>query len=308
MSSLRALLVLALSAVTAALVSLAFILIGLERSWFAESGGGRQVIEVPVMIEPTPVLNPPVPIIIIDGDYRVLYNPINPEATLPMRIFTVTPAGGPAQAVADGESPIAFATATFPENYAIEGYATALPTDCIVHTVSPGETLTFIAQRRGVELDLLYDINDLTEADALSLQPGDKLIIPWANCVAALHDMREGSGGSSSAPVATETPAQLTIVAVRDAGNLELEAVVIRNRGATSVDLEGWTLADGAGNEFVFGSQRLFAGAEMRVSTRAGADQPTQLFWGLTGAIWQSGAQVRLSGPGGAPLFTYTVP
>ena len=89
---------------------------------------------------------------------------------------------------------------------------------------------------------------------------------------------------------------------------MELEEVVIRNRGGTSVDLAGWILSDDAGNTFRFGSQRLFAGAELRIATRSGTDLPTQLYWGLSTPIWSTGVQVTLTAPDGVTRFQYTIP
>ena len=306
---LRALILLAVSAVVAALVSLGLIMLSVERGWFPEASGGREVVEIPWMVEPTQILNPAIPIIIIDGDYRVYYDPINPEATLPVIILTVTPQSG-ALAANAGSAPAAQqgVTVSAPVDFAVEGYATALPTGCTLHTVSFGETLSFIAQRWGVDLGMLLDINDMTENDARSLQPGDRLIIPWASCVAALYQQREGGGAEDAIALATVAPAQLAIETVRGAGDLEIEEAVIRNRGATSVDLAGWSLSDGAGHEFTFGSQRLFAGAELRVATREGTNLPTQLFWGLAAPVWHPGVRVTLKTPDDVSQFTFTVP
>lgn len=126
--------------------------------------------------------------------------------------------------------------------------------------------------------------------------------------MAALYRQREEGVTLDTSAVATAAPAQLAIEAVRGVGNLEREEVVIRNRAETSVDLAGWTLSDDAGNTFRFGSQRLFAGAELRVATRGGADLPTQLFWGLPAPIWSSGTRVTLTSPDGTLQIDYTVP
>ena len=306
LAPLRVLILLAVSAVVAALVSMGLILLSVERGWFPEGSGVREVLEIPRMVEPTPILNAPIPIIIIDGDYRVYYDPINPEATMPVIILTVTPRSGSTVADAVSESTAQSIAVAAPTDFAIEGYATALPTGCTLHTVRSGESLSYIAVRWAVDLDLLLDINGMTLNDATGLQPGDRLIIPWASCVAALYQQREGGGTQDT--VATAAPTQLAIEAVRGAGDLEIEEVVIRNRGATSVDLAGWTLSDDAGHEFAFGSQRLFAGAELRVATREGTNLPTQLFWGLPAPVWHTGARVTLTAPNGALQFTFTVP
>lgn len=307
MTQLRILFLLALSALVAALVTVALIFISIERGWIPDVTSSVEVVEIPRLVEPTAVLNAPIPLIIIDGEFRVLYEPIDPEATMPVIIVTVTPLTGASREKAESTATPLRVVPT-PTFTAIEGYATAIPSGCTMHTVTVGESLSFIAARWGVDLDLLLDINDLTLDDALSLQPGDRLIIPWASCVAAIYSEREARGIGDVPTIATDTPIALTIEAVRGAGNYDAEEVVIRNRGSTSVDLIGWVLSSPSDGEYRFGSQRLFAGAELRVATRAGADLPTQLHWGLSTAIWSSGAVVTLISPDGSEVIEYTVP
>ena len=307
MAQLKVVILLLISAGVAALVSIGIIFLSINRGWIPATSSSLEVIEIPRIIEPTPILNPPIPLIIIEGEFRVLYDPINPEATMPVRIVTVTPFGNEvADTPSDQEEPEVVSLTT-PTPFAVEGYVTSLPTGCTLHTVSAGENLSFIAARWGVDLNLLLDINDLSLADATSLQPGERLIIPWASCVAALYQ-DQNDGGSELIPVATEAPTQLIIETVRGVGDWESEEVVIRNRGETSVDLAGWMIRNEAGDEYSFGNQRLFAGAEMRLATRSGADLPTQLFWGLPAAVWASGGEVSLYSPDGDLQFTYTLP
>ena len=308
MTQLRILFLLVLSALVSALVAMGAIFVSIDQGWLPESASSIEVIEIARVIEPTPILNAPVPLIIIDGEYKVLYDPINPDATMPVMIVTVTPQSGVSDEGFGNRPATAEVAEITPESFAIEGYATAIPSGCTLHTVSVGESLSFIAARWGVDLDLLLDINGLTLDDALSLQPGDRLIIPWASCVAEIY-RQQGSGGAAGGErFATEPPQVLAIEAVRGIGTWELEEVVIRNRGETSADLAGWRLSDDAGNSFRFGNQRLFAGAELRIATRSGTDLPTQLYWGLPSAIWFSGARVTLTAPDGVSRVQFTIP
>ena len=308
MTQLRILFLLVLSALVSALVSLGVIFISLDQGWLPETASSVEVIEIQRVVEPTPILNAPVPLIIIDGEFKVLYDPINPDATMPVIIVTVTPQFGTSDDEFVSRPSSTEVAEVTPTPFAIEGFATAIPSGCTLHTVSVGESLSFIAARWGVDLDLLLDINGLTLGDALGLQPGDRLIIPWASCVAAIYRQQDTGGSDESERFATEPPFVLAIEAVRGLGNLELEEVVIRNRGGTSVDLAGWILSDDAGNTFRFGSQRLFAGAELRIATRSGTDLPTQLYWGLSTPIWSRGVQVTLTAPDGVTRFQYTIP
>ncbi len=306
MGRLRILLFLALNVAISAMIALGLLQLSVTQGWLSEASTGLRVVEVPIAISPTPILNPAIPIIIIDGEYRVIYDPINPEATMPVRIWTPTTSNGSQATTSEGQPAALAPQAT--ESPEADGYTTALPAGCTEHVVSLGESLSFIASYRGVDLDLLLEINGLTIADATSLQPGDALIIPWASCVAALSDLREGRAANTVSPNSNLSAMQLAIITVRSPGSLENEEVVIRNLGATSVDLTGWQLQTEKGVEFAFGAQRLFAGAELRVATRSGANLPTQLFWGLSASVWESGQNVLLIAPGGETHFTYSIP
>lgn len=81
------------------------------------------------------------------------------------------------------------------------------------YTVRPGDTMLAIALRNGVTVDDLFAANNLTIADARTLQPGDELVIPNAEAAATATPTVTATGAASTAtptrvpsPSATPTP------------------------------------------------------------------------------------------------------
>ena len=92
-------------------------------------------------------------------------------------------------------------------------------------------------------------------------------------------------------------------------GDLATEAVSIANFGDRAVALQGWELADSAGHIYTFGQVTLFGeGAAILIHTETGRDGPSDLYWGLEEAIWQSGATVTLRDATGTVQATFNIP
>ncbi len=90
--------------------------------------------------------------------------------------------------------------------------------------------------------------------------------------------------------------------------DLDGEYVLIRNAGPAPAALTGWVLRDGgARHSFIFPAFTLAPGAELRLWTRAGANDGANLFWGSTGAIWNNtGDSATLSDAAGNQIGSYT--
>lgn len=88
----------------------------------------------------------------------------------------------------------------------------------------------------------------------------------------------------------------------------EGEYVLIANAGTTVADLTGWILRDGgARHNFVFPVFALAPGASVKVWTRPGANDATNLYWGNIGAIWNnSGDSATLSDAAGNLVGSYS--
>lgn len=64
------------------------------------------------------------------------------------------------------------------------------------------------------------------------------------------------------------------------------EYVSIRNQKNTQVVMTGWVLRDDSKNEFVFPRFTLNAYTTVKVWTKAGVNNPTNLYWGRTTPVW----------------------
>ncbi len=190
--------------------------------------------------------------------------------------------------------------------YPVEAFTEGLPPGCIMHELRSGDTPYELALIYGAEPAVLLEINGLTEDTARFLRVGDRLVVPLPGCQMT-QDQVEGylAGEWTIDDLATPTPqvtitlpptaeaVQLEISRIVGAGDITAEGVEIRNTG-DGVDLQGWTLEDGAGNVFTFPQQRLFAGGQVMVFSRSGNNTPNALFQGLDAALWREDSGVAM--------------
>jgi hypothetical protein len=111
---------------------------------------------------------------------------------------------------------------------------------------------------------------------------------------------------NSTAAVAAEGAVQ--IVSVIGAGNLGVEAVVVKYAGGGELDLTGWHLRDSSGNNYTFPAFKLFKDGAVQVHTASGPNTAIDLFWGQRQSAWQSGQLVLLTTPEGEVQDSYPVP
>lgn len=103
-------------------------------------------------------------------------------------------------------------------------------------------------------------------------------------------------------------PGTVQIVSVVGAGNLEIEAVVVRHAGEGELNLTGWHLRDSSGDAYTFPPFKLYGDGAVQVHTASGTNTAIDLFWGQRQAAWQSGQLVLLTTPEGAVEDSYPVP
>lgn len=265
---------------------------------------------------------------------------VDANATVPVRIITATPPPGSIGALPTGilqetddvvvDSTRAAAPTLDPvllgADSALQETVSALPEDCILHTITEGDTPFAIAEVYGVSGFDLMEVNGLDDEAASRLQIGDVLIVPLEGCsltaadlAASQPDDEEVSDATEEAESTAETTAeaagislsptvrptitlpptavnaQVEIVQVIGAGDVTAEAVEIRNTGGV-VDMTGWTLSDSEGNVYTFPEQRLFTNGSVTVYTRRGTDTPIARFWGRSDAVWgDAGESVTLT-------------
>lgn len=181
-----------------------------------------------------------------------------------------------------------------------------------VYVVAPGDTLGSISQRFDVSMSDIMEVNGITNPNILSV--GQQLIIPIG-----------GIPTPTPAPTPTATPdvlpspiptlpmeqgeARVEISGVVGVGQLTEEAVTITNSGSRPIALLGWRLSGDDGRTYTFGQVTLFGeGAAILVHTENGRDDASNLFWGLTEAIWQPGKTVTLRDAEGTVQSTYLIP
>jgi hypothetical protein len=90
--------------------------------------------------------------------------------------------------------------------------------------------------------------------------------------------------------------------------DIDGEYVLIANATDAPVEMAGWTLSDGdAKHVYTFAAFSLAAGAEVKLWTKAGADDANNLYWRSRGAVWNNdGDTGTLRDAGGATVSVYT--
>lgn len=111
---------------------------------------------------------------------------------------------------------------------------------------------------------------------------------------------------AGTAPALPEGAVQ--IVSVIGAGNLQVEAVIVKYTGEGELDLTGWHLRDNAGHSFTFPPFKLFKDGAVQVHTAGGTDTAIDLYWAQRQAAWESGQAVLLTTPEGEAQDSYPVP
>ena len=276
---------------------------------FGEESNGSQiplVITVEVFITTTPLP----PKVVTPAPASIQRQQID----VPADIAAETIAGGPTlDPAALGARDVAAATPTLTTAESL----LRNQRNCLIHTLRSGDSPYSIAFDYFVKLELLLEVNQLSDESARYLKVGDQLIVPLPGCivdgVAVAGSVEPVLIIATQAPEPTPTPvsAQLAISAVEGLGDITAEGIRLRNLG-DDANISEWTLSDSDGNSFRFGQQMLFAGAEVSVYTRSGQSTDTGAgfawFWGREESVWQAGETVTISDPRGRVLLTLLIP
>jgi hypothetical protein len=84
------------------------------------------------------------------------------------------------------------------------------------------------------------------------------------------------------------------IVSVTGAGVLGSETVVIQNNGDAALLLSGWTLKDSQGSTYTLLQLTLYPGGTVQIHTGSGLDTASDLYWGRSEPVWESGELAAL--------------
>lgn len=185
------------------------------------------------------------------------------------------------------------------------------------YTVQSGDTLGSIASRFDLTIEDLVRANEMDNPDRLEV--GQVLNIPGgetqeAPTEAALPQDEQTSETPPPSPSPGPTQpsevgeARVGIDSVVGAGDLETERVLLRRSGPGELSLSGWRLVEAGGEEFMFPQLTLFEGGAVNIYTKAGQPTVVDLFWGLTGPVWESGELVTLLDGQGQEHATFQIP
>lgn len=269
----------------------------------------------------------------------------DPNVTPEVRIITATPLPGSIGALPTGilDTPDAAVGPTTPVatfdaqaltgDTALQSTATNLPPGCTLHVIAEGDTPFGIAEQYGISGFDLMDVNGLTEETAGQLQIGQVLIVPLEGCsltaadiateaptdedatVAAEEETAESTSDVTATPTVrptltlppTAASAQVQIVEITGAGDINAEGVLIRNVG-NNVNMKGWTLSDSDGNTYTFAERILFSNGLVTIFSRVGQDTAIALFWNRTSAVFsQPGDVLTLKDANGQVQSSYRI-
>lgn len=70
--------------------------------------------------------------------------------------------------------------------------------------------------------------------------------------------------------------------------DIDSEHVVIRNNDDREIDLKDWTISDRAGHKMKLPAILISPGAEVRIWTKSGHNDASNLYWGRKQAVWNN--------------------
>jgi hypothetical protein len=97
-------------------------------------------------------------------------------------------------------------------------------------------------------------------------------------------------------------------VSVNGAGVLASETTIIQNGGEAALLIGAWVLKDNQGNTYTFPELTLYPGGSVQVHTKAGTNTASDLYWGRTEPVWESGELAALYDQQNIARAFYRVP
>ena len=194
------------------------------------------------------------------------------------------------------------------------------------HVVQAGDTLGLISVQYSVPIDDIMAANNIDDPNFLAV--GQELIIPLDGLPVATpvpagdeegpaEDASAEDAAVDNAPLPTPLPTEpagegeavIEIAGVSGVGSAQTETVEIVNSGSNAARLQGWELRSARGLAYTFGQITLFGdGAGIVVHTSAGTNNATDLYWGETSPLWQSGDTVTLVDANGVVQAEFQIP
>src|SRR5512139_7123 len=188
---------------------------------------------------------------------------------------------------------------------------TPTPANTQKYTVQSGDTLSEIARKFDVSVADIKALNNLPNPYILS--EGQVLLIPGSPLTPTPTRVPIPTSTRAPLPVITGTASTalgdffVTIREIKVPGSLTNEQVILTNLSG-QVNMAGWTMTDGEGNQFTFPSLSLLSKGEVIVHTAKGTNSATDLYWGQSAPVWASGKVAYLRDPNSKLIATYQVP
>lgn len=176
------------------------------------------------------------------------------------------------------------------------------------YTVQPGDTLFHISQVLGIDMEAIMAANGITDPNTLDV--GQVLRIPQVEAGSAAQPgppQPEVGAFPTATPGPDSQAPRVQIREVSGRGNLQTETVLLLNSGGQA-DMTGWTLEDGRGHRYTFPNFILHNDGAVNLHTRAGIDNPIDLYWGLSEAVWLPGTTATLRDASGRVHDTFRIP
>jgi LysM repeat protein len=186
-----------------------------------------------------------------------------------------------------------------------------IPQNVEAYQVESGDTLGLIADKFDVSIEELVKLNQLTDANSLSV--GMVIYIPREQSEAlptltTQPTRTPAPTAGSGTPSAPLPEAGVIINSVIGVGEIATEHVFISRTGSGQLSLAGWRLEDEDGNTFEFPQLDLFEGGAVNVWTTTGTPTVVDLYWGQQNPVWERGEKVTLQDDKGKERATYTIP
>jgi LysM repeat protein len=185
-----------------------------------------------------------------------------------------------------------------------------IPQNVEEYEVEFGDTLGLIAEKFDVSIEELVRINQLSDANTLSV--GMVIYVPKESSQAlptlTPQPTRTPAPATSGTPASPLPEAGVIINSVIGVGEIATEKVFISRTGSGQLSLAGWRLEDENGNVFIFPQLDLFESGAVNVWTTAGAATVVDLYWGQQNPVWERGEKVTLTDAQGKERAVYTIP
>ena len=91
-------------------------------------------------------------------------------------------------------------------------------------------------------------------------------------------------------------------------GDIQTEFIQIQMVGEGDLWLTGWQITDGKGHNYTFPRLQLNSGGTVNLYTKVGFDSVTDLFWGESTPLWNSGSTVTILDSAQQTRAEYVVP